>query len=95
MLTLRPYGDLDWFDFLDLINEKTNQDLSEEQFFELLDELQMRNLDVKSEGAAFKLKAPAKLLLDKFTSKIESTSDSSCCAKWQEFSQIALKIINS
>ena len=62
MQTIRPHQDLDWFDFLDLIEKDLASSPTYAVISELIDEIYMRKLDSVSEGASYKLIAPCKKL---------------------------------
>ena len=85
MITVRPYRKLDWFEFLDIINDKLKEDPTEEIYFSLIDELYMRKVNSISEGGTYKLKAPAKNLLSNFELKRENEPEFCTDERFAEF----------
>ena len=62
MKTMQRFGDLDWFDFIDLVKEKLEKKVGFRTCLEFLDELYLRKIDSVSEGATFKIKAQATMI---------------------------------
>lgn len=71
MEIIRKYKRNDWWDLLIVIEQELERSPVKETFFNLLDELQWRKVESISEGASFKINAPALKLLERFENKIK------------------------
>lgn len=85
MQVIRRYKKLPWFDFLEVMNQQLERKPDKTTYFELLDELRMRLLESISEGANFKLKAPASRLLQEFKTRMELEPSFSTSDDFKEF----------
>ncbi len=88
MLIIRKYRRLQWFDFLEKIESELTVLPQENVYFELLDEIRMRKVESVSEGACFKMKAPAMELLEKFETRLEENSQFSSPDNLIEFKSL-------
>ncbi|OUR99847.1 hypothetical protein A9Q84_02120 [Halobacteriovorax marinus] len=70
----RIYRKLGWWDFLDRIEFELKESPDKSVYINFLDELRMRRLESVSEGATYKLRAPANDLFDKFQKRLSLDS---------------------
>lgn len=88
MQVIRRYKKLLWFDFLEVMNQQLEEKPDKVIFFELLDELRMRLLESISEGANFKLKAPAIRLLQEFETRMKLEPSFANTSELEELKQL-------
>jgi hypothetical protein len=88
MQIIRKYKRLTWFDFLDQIEKELKAGPDKSVYFEFLGELKMRLVESVSEGAAFKMKAPSKELLDKFEKRLNNQSTFASEQDYQDFKDL-------
>ena len=94
MITVRPFQKHDWFEFLEIIEKSLQEKASSEQCFALIDELYMRKVDSISEGASYKLKSPAKNLLNYFQARQAEDTNFSSEKQLEEFCKQAHYILD-
>jgi hypothetical protein len=88
MEILRKYRRLGWFDFLDQIEIELKNTPDKSVYFELLGELKMRLVESVSEGAAFKMKAPSKNLLERFEKRMSQENSFASEQDYQDFKEL-------
>jgi|GEM_PF-2469403 len=92
MIIIRKYKKLDWFSFLDQIENTLKTCPDKALYFELQDEIKMRLIESVSEGAAFKFKAQANNLLQKFAARIKENESFATKQDLLEFNQLTESI---
>jgi hypothetical protein len=93
MEILRRYNKLAWFDFLDRIEFDLKEKPKKDLYFELLDEICMRQLESVSEGGTYKLRAPTKSLLIKFKERMAEDSSFAGEVDFNELEKVAETIL--
>lgn len=84
----RRYKKNDWWDFLTVIDQELEKLPAKETFFNLIDELRMRKAESISEGATFKMKAPAKDLLERFKDRMDKDEEFASSVDLEEFNRL-------
>jgi hypothetical protein len=94
MLLVRRYKKLGWWDLLDQIDLQLKESPEKEVYIEILDELRMRLLESVSEGASFKLKAPAERIINEFKVRMDSDDNFANSSDFKEVQELADFILN-
>ncbi|EQC47360.1 hypothetical protein [Bacteriovorax sp. Seq25_V] len=92
MEIIRKYKRNDWWDLLIVIEQELERSPVKETFIDLLDELRWRKVESISEGASFKINAPAKDLLERFEKMMEENPSFATDEDLQEAKSIVAEI---
>jgi hypothetical protein len=95
MQIIRKYKRLSWFDFLDQIEKELKDNPDKSVYFEIGGELKMRLVESVSEGAAFKMKAPSKNMLEKFEQRMKDQTSFASEQDYQDFKDLVSEVLDS
>lgn len=83
---------MDWWDFLDLMNEEFSKMPPKQVYFDFQDEIRMRLIESVSEGASFKYSTQAKKVHAAFSERLKQEPAFATAEDYQEFTTLTEQI---